>query len=227
MSNDRHQGSARGGGQPAVIAIDGPAASGKGTLAKRLAAHFRYAHLDTGKLYRGVGVAVLRSGGDPSDAAAAERAARSLDAAGLDDARLRTAEAGAAASKVAAHPGVRAALLALQRDFARRPPGGAAGAVLDGRDIGTVICPDAPTKLFVTASVEARAERRLKELQASGAAAIYAAVLQDLIERDHRDSTRSAAPLKPAEDAIVLDTTHLDADATFAAAIAAMTSRNT
>jgi cytidylate kinase len=202
-----------------IIAIDGPAASGKGTLARRIAAHMGFAHLDTGKLYRAVGLAVTRAGRDPSDPEAAEAAARTLDAASLEDPALAGDEAAQAASMVAAIPSVRAVLLDFQRAFADRPPGGAAGAVIDGRDIGTVVCPGADIKFFVTASAEIRAERRYKELLNRGEAIIYARVLQELKERDVRDSTRSVAPMKPAEDAIVLDTTDLDADAAFAAAV--------
>lgn len=198
-----------------IIAVDGPAASGKGTLARRLARELGYAYLDTGKLYRAVGMAVLRVGGDPADPIAAESSARALDMAGLDDPELAGDEAAQAASKVAALPGVRDALLELQREFAARPP----GAVLDGRDIGTVVCPEADIKLFVTATDEIRARRRHKELLEKGNDSIYARVLQDLRERDARDSARSIAPLKPAEDALVLDTTQLDADAAFAAAM--------
>lgn len=198
-----------------IIAVDGPAASGKGTLARRLARHFGYAHLDTGKLYRAVGVAVLRAGGDPADPAAAAAAARSLDPAAVDDPDLAGDEAAQAASKVAAIPEVRKALLQLQRDFAHNPPGGAGGAVLDGRDIGTVVCPDADIKLFVTAEVEVRASRRHKELLNRREPIIYARVLQDLKERDARDSGRRVAPMRPADDAVVLDTSDMDADAVF------------
>ena len=198
-----------------IIAVDGPAASGKGTLARRIARELGYAHLDTGKLYRAVGMAVLREGGDPSDPAAAETAARALDLDTLDDPELAGDEAALAASKVSAVPAVRAELLETQRAFAARRP----GAVLDGRDIGTVVCPEADIKLYVTASDEIRAQRRHKELLDSGKASIYARVLQDLKERDARDSERSVAPMKPAEDAVMLDTTVLDADAAFAAAM--------
>lgn len=208
-----------------IIAVDGPAASGKGTLARRLAEHLGLAYLDTGLLYRAVGMAVVNAGGDPGDAAAATAAARALDPSGLFDPTLRLDEAGQAASKVAAIPAVRAALLAFQRDFAHRPPGGAKGAVLDGRDIGTVVCPDAGHKLFVTASLEKRAERRLKELIARGVATIQEAVLQEMRERDARDSGRSVAPLVPAPDAFILDTTELDADQAFAAALGYITAR--
>jgi CMP/dCMP kinase len=199
-----------------IIAIDGPAASGKGTLARRLARHFGLAHLDTGGLYRAVALRVLAGGGDPADATAAAAAARAVEAGDVLDPRLREETVAQAASVVAAIPAVRQALLAFQRDFAREPP----GAVLDGRDIGTVICPDATAKLFVTASAEARAARRARELQEGGRPAIYEAVLQDMKDRDARDSQRRAAPLVPADDAFVLDTTTLDADAAFAAALA-------
>ena len=203
-----------------IIAIDGPAASGKGTLAKRLAQHFGFAHLDTGKLYRAVGLAVLQAGEDPEDTVAAERAANALAPSDLDNPALSGDDAAVAASKVAAIPAVRDALLAFQRRFAESPPDGAAGAVIDGRDIGTVVCPDASAKLFVTAGVEIRAERRHKELLGRGETIIYARVLQDLTERDERDSNRAVSPLKAANDAIVLDTSTLDPDAAFAAALA-------
>lgn len=207
-----------------VIAIDGPAAAGKGTLSRRLATALGFAHLDTGALYRAVGVSVLRAGGDPADPAAAATAARALspDDGVLNDPALRSDDAAQAASKVAAIPDVRSALLDFQRRFASHPPGGAAGAVLDGRDVGTVVCPDAPAKLFVTASVEARAARRLKELQERGLPADADAVLADMKARDERDSSRSAAPLKAADDAVLLDTTDLDADAAYAAALDAV-----
>lgn len=202
-----------------IIAIDGPAAAGKGTLARRLADELGYAYLDTGSLYRAVGVMVLRSGGDPEDTAAAADAARTLDQSILGSPELRTGEAGAAASKVAAVPEVRAALKDFQRGFATNPPGDAKGAILDGRDIGTVICPDADRKLFVTASVEARAERRFKELQERGEAAIYARVLQDMRERDARDAGRSDAPMVQADDAVLIDTSSMTPDEAFAAAL--------
>jgi cytidylate kinase len=204
-----------------IIAIDGPAAAGKGTLAKRLASHFGLNYLDTGSLYRAVGVAVLRSGGDPADPVAAEAAARRLDPAGLSDPDLRGEQAGDAASKVGAIPGVRTALLDFQRSYAKQAP----GAVLDGRDIGTVVCPDATVKLFVTARVERRAERRLKELLDKGVSAIGERVLQEMKDRDARDSARSVAPLVPAADAVLLDTSELDADAAFAAAVQIISQR--
>jgi cytidylate kinase len=206
-----------------IIAIDGTAASGKGTIARRVAMAFGFDHLDTGALYRAVGLAVLRSGGDPADAEAAGRAAQALrpgDIGGLiGDPALRSEETGAAASRVAAVPAVRTALLDFQRGFAAHPPRGR-GAVLDGRDIGTVVCPDADAKLFVTADVEVRAGRRLKELLDRGTPAIYAAVLEDMKERDARDSQRAVAPLRPAADAFLLDTSSLDADQAFEAAMA-------
>lgn len=202
-----------------IIAVDGPAASGKGTLARRVAQHMGFAHLDTGKLYRAVGFAVIRAGRDPSDAEAAQAAARELDPGMLDDPALTGDDVAQAASKVAAIPEVRTALLEFQRGFAEDPPDGATGAVLDGRDIGTVVCPDADIKFFVTASDRIRAERRHKELLKRGETIIYARVLQDLRERDARDSARAVAPLKPAVDAIVLDTTDMDADAAFATAV--------
>lgn len=205
-----------------IIAIDGPAASGKGTLARRIARALGFAHLDTGSLYRAVGVLVLRADKDPADPVAAAQVARALkpDAAILDDPDLRTDEAAQAASKVAVVPEVRAALLDFQRTFAHTPPGGAAGAVLDGRDVGTVVCPEANAKLFVTASVEVRAQRRLKELQERGIPAIPSDVLEDMKARDARDSQRAIAPLVPADDAYPLDTSAMNADEAFTAAIA-------
>lgn len=202
-----------------IIAIDGPAAAGKGTLARRLAEHLGLAYLDTGLIYRAVGKKVMDAGADAEDAEAAEAQARALKAADLQADGLRTDEVAQAASKVSAVPGVRAALLEFQRDFAAYPPGGAKGAVLDGRDIGTVVCPDADVKLFVTASTEVRAERRLKELRDRGLEAIYARVLEDMKERDARDSSRAASPLEPATDAHQLDTSTLDADQVFARAL--------
>ncbi|MBI1273575.1 MAG: (d)CMP kinase [Alphaproteobacteria bacterium] len=207
-----------------IIAIDGTTASGKGTIAKRLAAHYGFAHLDTGLLYRAVGMAVVRAGGDPADPLAAAAAARALNAADAtrlsEDTGLRSFAASAASSKVAAIHEVRAALLKFQQDFCASPPGGAKGAVLDGRDIGTVIAPDADVKIFVNAAVETRAERRFKELQAKGEDVTKPAVLADLQERDKRDAARAVAPTKPAPDAIALDTTNLTIEGSVAAALA-------
>jgi cytidylate kinase len=198
---------------PLVIAIDGPAGSGKGTLATALAHRFGLAHLDTGRIYRATAAVVLRAGGDPSDAGVAAAAARGLDFGMLSDPGLRDEVVGRGASVVAAIPAVRAALLEWQRNFAAHPPAPARGAVLDGRDIGTVVCPDAAVKLFVTASAEERARRRVRELRESGAEAIYSAVLQDIEERDARDSGRRVAPLSAAPDAVTIDTTGLDPEA--------------
>lgn len=188
-----------------IIAIDGPAASGKGTLAKRLAAYYSLPHLDTGLLYRAVGKTVLDRGGDPADAAAAAAAAQALDLAQIDEMALKADLYGNAASVVGAIAAVREALLAFQRRFAATP----GGAVLDGRDIGTVIAPQAEVKIFVTASPEARAERRLKELVGRGEPADAATVLADIRKRDARDAERTVAPFRPADDAHLLDTTHL------------------
>ena len=198
-----------------VVAIDGPAASGKGTLARRLADRFGFAHLDTGALYRATALLVLDQAGDASDPATAEAAARQVDMRMLSDSRLRGPAVSAAASIVAAIPAVRSILLGLQRQFAAHPPAPAKGAVLDGRDIGSVVCPSADAKIFLTANPETRARRRLAELRQQGATAIYENVLQDMKERDARDSERPTAPLVAAPDAIVIETTTLDADAVF------------
>lgn len=203
-----------------IIAVDGPVAAGKGTLARRLAEEFGLAYLDTGSLYRAVGLSVLRAGGDPADEAAAVAAVDRLNHADLEDPALRDERTGEAASVVAALPAVRAALLDYQRGFAAKPPTGQPGAVLDGRDIGTVVCPDAQVKLFVTASPEQRARRRYQELSGRGEDTTLAAVLEDLRKRDARDAERSVAPLKPAADAHLLDTTNLDIEAAFVAACA-------
>jgi cytidylate kinase len=195
-----------------TVAIDGPAAAGKGTLARALAERFGLAHLDTGLLYRAVGVKARAAAGDPIPPEAAIAAAEALTPEDLEAPDLRTGEAGEAASQVAAIPEVRAALLAFQRDFARRP----GGAVLDGRDIGTVVCPEADVKLFVTASDETRAQRRHAELAHTGAT--LEAVLADLRRRDGRDAARADAPMRAAEDALLLDTTELTIDRAIAEA---------
>src|SRR5688572_4420602 len=198
-----------------IIAIDGPAASGKGTLGKRLAEHLGLPHLDTGLLYRAVALSLLDAGLPLSDTNAAACAAAALDVARLDDPRLKGREIGDAASVVSAHQPVRDALLDLQRRFAAQP----GGAVLDGRDIGTVICPGADAKLFVTATPEERARRRHRELLSRNEPAAFEVILADIRRRDERDMTRSAAPLKPADDAVILDTTALDVEAAFRAAL--------
>jgi CMP/dCMP kinase len=205
-----------------VVAIDGPAASGKGTLARRLAERFGLAHLDTGALYRATALAVLDRGGEPGDHIAATSAARRIDLRLLADPRLRGERVAAASSVVATHQEVRRALLDFQRNFAAHPPPPGRGAVLDGRDIGTVVCPQADLKLFLTADVATRAERRVKELRERGLTAIYEDVLQDLMQRDARDSERRDAPLVAAPDAKVIDTTTLDAEAVLVRAAAAV-----
>jgi cytidylate kinase len=201
--------------KPLVIAVDGPAASGKGTLARRLAAHYGLAYLDTGSLYRATALAVMLAGGDPSDEAAAVEAAQTLDPVRFTDEQLRSPGAGEAASKVAAIPAVRTALLDLQRSVASKIP----GAVLDGRDIGTVVCPDADAKLFVTAAPETRAQRRHLEHLGRGEDISYDEVLADIRRRDERDSGRAVAPLVPPADAHLLDTTELGIEAAFQAAL--------
>ena len=198
-----------------IIAIDGPAASGKGTLGKRLAAHYGLRHLDTGLIYRAVAKALLDTGRRPDDVAAAIAAAKALDSSHFDEHVLKTHSVGEAASVVSAIPEVRAALVAFQRDFAGKPP----GAVLDGRDIGTVICPHADVKIYVTATPEVRARRRAAEYKAQGRDIDEAMVLADIRKRDERDSKRAAAPLKQAKDAHLLDTTHLAIDPAIRAAI--------
>ena len=205
-----------------IIAVDGPAASGKGTLARRLAGKYNLAYLDTGSLYRAVAYEVLHQGKDPKNEDTAVEVAKALDLSNIEDDVLRTAEVGAAASIVAAMSGVREAIREFQRQFAATPPSGQAGAVLDGRDIGTVICPDADVKLFVDASAEIRAKRRFLELQERGAAdgITEEALLADLKERDTRDRTRADSPLKPAENAHLLDTSNLSIEAAFQAACA-------
>jgi CMP/dCMP kinase len=198
-----------------IIAIDGPAASGKGTLGKRLAAHFGLRHLDTGLLYRAVAKALIDQGAPLDDRVRASAAARILDPDRFDEAALKSHAVGEAASIVSVIPEVRAALVDFQRAFATRSP----GAVLDGRDIGTVIAPDADVKIFVTASAPERARRRARELTAQGIAADEAEILADIERRDQRDRSRTVAPLAPAPDAHLLDTTHLDIDAAIRAAI--------
>lgn len=198
-----------------LIAIDGPAASGKGTLARRLAAELGLNHLDTGLLYRAVGKKLLDAGQDPADPHLAARAAEAIGRDDLNQVELRGDAVAEAASKVAAQPAVRSALLEFQRRFARQGN----GAVLDGRDIGTVVLPDADVKLFVTADDEVRARRRWKELQGRGVEAIYPAVLEDLRRRDARDSKRKTAPLRPATDAEIIDTSALDAEEAFRRAL--------
>jgi cytidylate kinase len=203
-----------------IIAVDGPAASGKGTIARALARHYGLPHLDTGLLYRAVGIAVLEAGGDPTSAGDALQAAHHLSSA-LDDPGLKSEAAGKAASMVSVHPAVRAALLDRQKHFADQ----AGGAVLDGRDIGTVIAPHADAKLFVTASADVRAQRRHDELVRMGLSIHYDAVLNDIRARDERDSARAAAPLRMADDAVLLDTSTLSIDAAIAAAIALVEDR--
>ena len=204
-----------------VIAVDGPVAAGKGTLARRLAGLLGFHHLDSGLLYRATAARTLSQGGSAEDVAAAEAVARALSREDLARPDLRSEAVGQAASRVAAMAGVRAALLAFQHRFAAMPP----GVVIDGRDIGTVVCPDAAVKLFVTASAAERARRRHLELAARGESADYAAILADLEERDLRDTTRAVAPLRPAEDAVILDTTTLDAEAALETALGLVESR--
>jgi CMP/dCMP kinase len=198
-----------------IIAIDGPAASGKGTIARRIAAHYRLPHLDTGLLYRAIAAALIAEDRDLYDETAAVAVARGLGLTDFNEATLRTRQMGEAASVVAAMPRVRAALIEAQRAFAARP----GGAVLDGRDIGTVICPGAEVKIFVTASPAARAQRRALELIQRGEKADYNAILADIARRDSRDSNRAVAPLRPADDAVTLDTTQLGIDAASAEAL--------
>lgn len=198
-----------------IVAIDGPAASGKGTLARRLAEHFELRHLDTGLTYRAVAAALLAKGLPLGDEGVAIEIAQNLDLAHVDKIVLSAHEIGEAASRIAVLGGLREELVRLQKDFAAAPP----GAVLDGRDIGTVVCPDATVKLFVTASPEARAERRTAEMVSKGQEAEYASVLEDLKRRDERDSQRTVAPMKQADDAHLLDTTEMDIETAFQAAV--------
>ncbi|PTQ12882.1 (d)CMP kinase [Sphingomonas oleivorans] len=203
-----------------IIAVDGPAASGKGTIARALARHYGLPHLDTGLLYRAVGISVMRAGGDPANPAHAT-AECGFSEALLVDPALKSEAAGRAASLVSSHPEVRAALIRRQQDFADQP----GGAVLDGRDIGTVIAPHAHAKLFVTASAEVRAERRHRELAGMGLDTRLTAVLQDIRARDERDSSRSAAPLRQADDADLLDTSQMDIETAVQRAIALVEAR--
>ncbi|VBB68680.1 Cytidylate kinase [invertebrate metagenome] len=202
-----------------IVTVDGPAAGGKGTLARRLAERLGFAYMDTGLLYRAVGLAVLRRGSNPSDTAAVVDAARGVAAAPLTDPMLRAEETGQVASQVAVIPEVRAMLLTFQRAFASCPPEGVDGAVMDGRDVGTVVCPNAECKLFVTANLAVRARRRVKELRERGMPAIEENVLERMRERDRRDSERVIALLMPAEDAFILDTSEMDADMALARAL--------
>jgi len=202
-----------------IIAVDGPAAAGKGTLARQLARHFGFAYLDTGSLYRAVALAVLHAGGAPDDPVAGVAAAQALDVAAIDQVAIRSPEIGQAASQVAALLPVRQAILDFQRDFAAHPPGNAQGAVLDGRDIGTVVCPKADIKFYVTASPEIRAHRRFLELQAAGNSVSEADVLAEVKGRDARDAERAHSPLKPAADAHLLDTSNLSIETAFDAAL--------
>jgi cytidylate kinase len=197
-----------------IIAVDGPAASGKGTLARKLAHHYGLKHLDTGAIYRAIALEVLKAGRDPADEAAAVAAAKAYRADRFHDAELRTEAVSRAASIVAAFAPVRAEVVGLQRKVAHTPP----GAVLDGRDIGTIVCPEAEVKFFVTASAEERARRRVREFQARGESVDEASILAEIVRRDERDRTRHVAPLRPAADAHLLDTTTLDIEAAFQAA---------
>lgn len=208
-------------GAARVIAVDGPAAAGKGTVARRLAAHYGYHFLDTGLVYRAVGARALDEGVDAGDGAAVARLAEALDPADLERPDLRSERIGQMASKIAVLPAVRAALLEFQRRFGCRAP----GAVLDGRDIGTVIFPDAFAKIFITASIQARARRRLQELREMGIGAIEERVLAEMKERDARDGGREVAPLKPADDALVIDSTDLSPDEVFHRAVSFIDSK--
>ena len=213
------------GNRSFVVAIDGPAAAGKGTLARRIADHFGFAYLDTGLLYRAVGYKAVASGADVEDETAATAIAQSLQAGDLESEALRSDVAAVAASRVAALPAVRQALLDFQRRFAVQPPGGAPGAVLDGRDIGSVVCPGADIKLFVTASLDERARRRVKELRQRGIEVKEERVLEDMRERDARDASRSIAPLEPVDEATIIDSSGLDTDAVFRLALSAIANR--
>ena len=204
-----------------IIAVDGPSAAGKGTVARAVAQRLGYHFLDTGSLYRMVGLAMLKARKPSSDAVAARLIAESLDPATVKDEELRTEQVAAMASQVAVIPEVRAALLDFQRAYARKSP----GAVLDGRDIGTVVCPDADVKLYITASAEIRAKRRMLELQQAGSSVTFDEVLADVRARDARDSSRATAPLKPAEDAVIIDTSEMTVEQAVASAMRAVGSR--
>jgi cytidylate kinase len=208
---------------PVVIAVDGTAASGKGTLAKRLAQHFEFAHLDSGSLYRLTALAVLEAKGDATNPADAVKGARTIDLSRAGDPAIRSDVVGRASSEVAAIPAVRRALFAFQRAFLEHPPGGSEGAVMDGRDIGTVICPSATAKLFVDASLEVRAGRRRLELKSLGIERDLAGLIKELEARDHADANRPISPMRRAPDADLLDTSDLDIDAALAAALALVT----
>ena len=212
--------------RPVVIAVDGPAASGKGTLSNSLANHFDFARLDTGLIYRALGLKVLDDGSDASDKQKVVLLANQLSFDDLNQENLRSENVGAVASKVAAIPDVRAVLLKFQRDFAAHPPAEKSGVVLDGRDIGTIVCPNANFKIFLIADKDIRATRRFKELQERGLRAIYSQILRDIVDRDARDSFRSVAPLEPAKDAFVLDTSKLSVDAAFVAALRYISTQN-
>ena len=212
--------------RPVVIAVDGPAASGKGTLSNSLANHFDFARLDTGLIYRALGLKVLGDGTDASDKQKVILLANQLSFDDLNQENLRSEKVGAVASRVAAIPDVRAVLLKFQRDFAVHPPAEKSGVVLDGRDIGTIVCANANFKIFLIADKNVRATRRFKELQERGLRAIYSQILRDIVDRDARDSFRSVAPLEPAKDAFVLDTSNLSVDATFVAALGYISTQN-
>jgi cytidylate kinase len=210
-----------------IVAVDGTAASGKGTLAKRLARHFNFAHMDSGALYRLTALAVLEQHGEPSNEADAVKGARTIDLSRAGDPKIRSDVVGKASSQVAAIPAVRQALFAFQKSFLADPPGQSAGAVMDGRDIGTVIAPDATAKLFIDAKAEVRAHRRWLELKSLGIDRKEADLLAEIIARDHADRTRAVSPLKQAADASLLDTSTLGIDAAFAAALALVESKVT
>ena len=212
--------------RPVVIAVDGSAASGKGTLSNSLANHFDFARLDTGLIYRALGLKVLGDGIDASDKQKVILLANQLSFDDLNQENLRSEKVGVVASRVAAIPDVRAVLLKFQRDFAAHPPAEKSGVVLDGRDIGTIVCPNANFKIFLIADKDVRATRRFKELQERGLRAIYSQILRDIVDRDARDTFRSVAPLEPAKDAFVLDTSKLSVDATFVAALRYISTQN-